>query len=42
MCLTKVIEAMADFAVVQGFGVIRYPDQLFCHFQIPLRNSIAY
>nr|WP_320026060.1 D-Ala-D-Ala carboxypeptidase family metallohydrolase [uncultured Acetobacterium sp.] len=37
-----VIEAMADFAVNQGFGVIRYPDELFCHFQIPLRNSIVY
>lgn len=37
-----VMEAMADFAVAQGFGVIRYPDELFCHFQIPPRNSIAY
>ncbi len=37
-----VMEAMAGFAVAQGFGMIRYPDELFCHFQIPLRNSIAY
>lgn len=37
-----VMEAMADFAVSHGFGVIRYPEELFCHFQIPLRNSIAY
>lgn len=37
-----VMEVMADFAVAQGVGVIRYPDELFCHFQIPQRNSIAY
>ena len=33
---------MADFAVSQGIGVIRYPNLLFCHFQIPLRNDVIY
>jgi hypothetical protein len=36
----KVLEDMAAFALGQGFGVIRYPEELFCHFQIPPRNSI--
>lgn len=30
---------MADFAVSQNIGVIRYPNQLFCHFQIYPRND---
>ncbi|PKM53565.1 MAG: hypothetical protein CVV00_11790 [Firmicutes bacterium HGW-Firmicutes-5] len=37
-----VMAQMADFAVSQGIGVIRYPNQLFCHFQIPLRNDFIY
>lgn len=37
-----VMAAMADFAVAQGIGVIRYPEEQFCHLQIPQRNSIAY
>ena len=37
-----VLAAMADFALAREFGVIRYPNQLFCHFQIPPRNSIQY
>lgn len=37
-----VMEAMADFALEQGFGVIRYPEELFCHFQVYPRNSIMY
>lgn len=38
----EVMAGMADFAVSQGIGVIRYPNQLFCHFQIPLRNDFIY
>lgn len=38
----EVMAAMADFAVARGFGVIRYPCELFCHFQIYPRNSIVY
>ena len=38
----EVMAQMADFAVSQGIGVIRYPNQLFCHFQIPLRNDFIY
>jgi peptidoglycan hydrolase-like protein with peptidoglycan-binding domain len=38
----QVMEAMADFAVTRGYGVIRYPSELFCHFQIYPRNSIVY
>lgn len=38
----EVMEQMADFAVRRGFGVIRYPNQLFCHFQIYPRNLISY
>jgi len=34
-----VMEDMADFAAARGVGVIRYPEELFCHFQIPLRND---
>lgn len=34
-----VMAAMADFAVGQGTGVIRYPQQLFCHFQLAPRND---
>ncbi|WP_050741549.1 peptidoglycan-binding protein [Acetobacterium bakii] len=37
-----VMQHMADFAVGQGIGVIRYPNQLFCHFQVYPRNSITY
>jgi peptidoglycan hydrolase-like protein with peptidoglycan-binding domain len=37
-----VMETMADFAVTRGYGVIRYPSELFCHFQIYPRNSIVY
>lgn len=33
---------MADFAVSQGIGVIRYPNLLFCHFQIFPRNDFIY
>lgn len=33
---------MAKFAVSNGIGVIRYPNQLFCHFQIGERDSIIY
>ena len=38
----EVMAQMADFAVSQGIGVIRYPNLLFCHFQIPLRNDFIY
>lgn len=38
----EVMAAMADFAVARGFGVIRYPRELFCHFQIYPRHSIVY
>ncbi|MEL7659391.1 peptidoglycan-binding protein [Acetobacterium wieringae] len=38
----EVMAAMADFAVARGFGVIRYPHELFCHFQVYPRNSIVY
>ena len=38
----EVMAQMADFAVSQGIGVIRYPNLLFCHFQIPLRNDVIY
>ena len=37
-----VINQMADFAVSQGIGVIRYPNLLFCHFQIFPRNDFIY
>lgn len=36
-----VMAAMADFAVGRGFGVIRYPSQLFCHFQVAPRNDLS-
>ena len=36
------MQQMADFAVGKGFGVIRYPNQLFCHFQVYPRDSIFY
>jgi peptidoglycan hydrolase-like protein with peptidoglycan-binding domain len=36
-----VMTAMAEFALMHGFGVIRYPRQLFCHFQVPPRNTIS-
>lgn len=39
---TEILAEMADFAVGNGIGVIRYPNQLFCHFQIGLRDSISY
>lgn len=32
---------MADFAVARGIGVIRYPQKLFCHFQMVPRNTIS-
>jgi hypothetical protein len=32
---------MAAFAVARGIGVIRYPGQLFCHFQTFPRNTIS-
>ncbi|MDD3307328.1 MAG: peptidoglycan-binding protein [Acetobacterium sp.] len=35
-----VMAQMADYAISQEIGVIRYPNQLFCHFQIPPRNQI--
>lgn len=38
----EVMALMADFAISQGIGVIRYPNQLFCHFQVYPRNSISY
>ncbi|MGV8907115.1 MAG: peptidoglycan-binding protein [Acetobacterium sp.] len=38
----SVMAQMADFAVSQGIGVIRYPNMLFCHFQIPPRNDFIY
>lgn len=38
----EVINQMADYAISQEIGVIRYPNQLFCHFQIPLRNEVIY
>lgn len=34
-----VLAAMAALAVSQGFGVIRYPQQLFGHFQIGPRDD---
>lgn len=37
-----VMAAMADFAIDQGVGVIRYPGEGFCHFQIYPRNSMMY
>lgn len=37
-----VMTEMADFAVANNIGVIRYPNQFFCHFQIGLRDSIIY
>lgn len=37
-----VINQMADYAISQEIGVIRYPNQLFCHFQIPPRNETSY
>ena len=36
-----VMAAMADLAIRRGFGVIRYPQRRFCHFQIPLRNDLG-
>ena len=36
-----VMAAMADLAIRRGFGVIRYPQRLFCHFQIPPRNDFG-
>ena len=38
----EVINKMADYAISQEIGVIRYPNQLFCHFQIPPRNEFIY
>ncbi|MGD9475887.1 MAG: hypothetical protein AB7V37_12895 [Eubacteriaceae bacterium] len=32
--------AMRDFALGHGVGVIRYPVQLFCHFQTVARDSV--
>lgn len=37
-----VMARMADYAVSQGIGVIRYPNQLFCHFQLAPRNDFIY
>ncbi len=37
-----VMTEMADYSVGNGIGVIRYPNALFCHFQIGLRNTISY
>lgn len=37
-----IMAEMADFAVGNGVGVIRYPNQLFCHFQVGERDSIIY
>jgi len=37
-----VMAQMADFAVGCGFGVISYPKQLFCHFQLAPRNDLRY
>lgn len=37
-----IMTQMADFAVSQGIGVIRYPNLLFCHFQIFPRNDFIY
>ena len=37
-----VMAQMADDAISQEIGVIRYPNQLFCHFQVPPRNQIIY
>ena len=36
----ELLVRMADFAVSQNIGVIRYPNQLFCHFQIYPRNDV--
>lgn len=37
-----IMAQMADLAVGQGMGVIRYPNQLFCHFQLAPRNDFSY
>jgi peptidoglycan hydrolase-like protein with peptidoglycan-binding domain len=37
-----VLAQMADFAVSQGIGVIRYPNQRFCHFQVYPRNDVIW
>lgn len=36
-----VLANLAEFAVSRGFGVIRYPQQLFCHFQISPRDDFG-
>lgn len=38
----EVIAQMSDFAISQGFGVISYHSQLFCHFQIPPRSEAVF
>ena len=38
----EVMAQMADFAIRQGFGVISYHSQLFCHFQIPPRSEAVF
>lgn len=38
----EVMNKMADFAISQEIGVIRYPSQLFCHFQLTPRNDAIF
>lgn len=37
-----IMAEMADFAEGHGIGVIRYPNLLFCHFQLSPRNDFIF